>query len=124
MAAYVLALAAASESTSGLHPGFVVFDEPLQQNPDKKHRDLFVDFLISDTALALKGQTIVFTWLHDDELERLTRAGVRLVNPRGDHFLELIPPPPEHRPKKGDEGRDGEAEGDSPTSNGRVVRGS
>ncbi len=124
VAAYVLALAAASESTSGLHPGFVVFDEPLQQNPDKKHRDLFVDFLISDTALALKGQTIVFTWLHDDELERLTRAGVRLVNPRGDHFLELIPPPPEHRPKKGDEGRDGEAEGDSPTSNGRVVRGS
>lgn len=25
-----------------------------------------------------QGQTIVFTWLRDDELERLTQAGVRL----------------------------------------------
>ena len=93
VAAYVLGLAAASESTSGLHPGFVVLDEPLQQNPDEKHRDLFVDFLISETARALKGQTIVFTWLHDHELDRLTQAGVRLVNPLGDHFLELVQPP-------------------------------
>lgn len=116
VAAYVLALAAASDSTNGLHPGFVVLDEPLQQNPDKKHRDLFVDFLISDTARALKGQTIVFTWLDDDELERLTRAGVRLVNPRGDHFLELIPLPSQQPPNKGGESREGGAEGESKSS--------
>ena len=76
-----------------MHPGFVVLDEPLQQNPDEKHRDLFVDFLRSERVRALKGQTIVFTWLHDHERDRLTQAGVRLVNPRRDHFLELVQPP-------------------------------
>jgi hypothetical protein len=116
VAAYVLALAAASESTNGLHPGFVILDEPLQQNPDKKHRDLFVDFLISDTARALKGQTIVFTWLRDDELERLTQAGVRLVNPRGDHFLELISVPTQQSANKVAESRDEKPEGDSKSS--------
>jgi hypothetical protein len=94
VAAYVLALAAASESTDGLHPGFVVLDEPLQQNPDEKHRDLFVDFLISDTARSLKAQTIVFTWLHEPELKRLLDGKVRVVNPRSEHFLALVPPPP------------------------------
>ena len=93
VAAYVLGLAAAAESVGGLHPGFVVLDEPLQQNPDEKHRDLFVDFLRSERVRALKGQTIVFTWLHDHERDRLTQAGVRLVNPRGDHFLELVRSP-------------------------------
>jgi hypothetical protein len=93
VAAYVLALAAASEAKEGLHPGFVVLDEPLQQNPDEKHRNLFIDFLISDTARALKGQTIVFTWLHEPELKRLVDSGVRVINPTSGHFLALIPPP-------------------------------
>ncbi len=90
VAAYVLALAAASDATDGLHPGFVVLDEPLQQNPDEKHRELFIDFLISKTARSLSAQTIVFTWLHEPELERLKQAGVRLINPSGYHFLELL----------------------------------
>jgi hypothetical protein len=92
VAAYVLALAAASESIGGLHPGFVVLDEPLQQNPDDKHRELFVEFLASDIARTLKIQTIVFTWLHEQELQRLADAGVRVVNPRASHFLTLVPP--------------------------------
>lgn len=96
VAAYVLALAAASESTGGLHPGFVVLDEPLQQNPDDKHRDLFVDFLISSTARNLKVQTIIFTWLHEPELKRLVDSGVHVINPSADHFLALVPPPAEY----------------------------
>jgi DNA repair exonuclease SbcCD ATPase subunit len=93
VAAYVLALAAASGVMSGLHPGFVVLDEPLQQNPDEKHRRLFIDFLTSDAARALSAQTLVFTWLHPAELARLVDGGVRLISPSGEHFLELVPPP-------------------------------
>lgn len=90
VAAYVLALAAASENKKGLHPGFVVLDEPLQQNPDETHRNLFIDFLISDTARALKIQTIVFTWLYEPELERLRANGVNVIEPLGKHFLQLV----------------------------------
>ena len=91
VAAYVLALSVASEAVGGLHPGFVVLDEPLQQNPDEAHRDLFIDFLTSDTAQELKVQTIVFTWLHGPELERLRAKGVHVTTPEGSHFLGLIP---------------------------------
>ena len=92
VAAYVLALAAASESTAGLHPGFVLLDEPLQQNPDDKHRNLFIDFLIGATARDLKAQTIVFTWLQEPELQRLIEGGVRVMNPKAEHFLKAVPP--------------------------------
>lgn len=91
IAAYVLALAAASESTDGLHPGFVVLDEPLQQNPDEAHRNFFIDFLISETARSLTAQTVIFTWLQQPELSRLMEAGVRVVNPSSQHFLALVP---------------------------------
>ena len=90
VAAYVLALAVASESEGGLHPGFVVLDEPLQQNPDEAHRNLFIEFLTSDTARALKVQTIVFTWLHAPELVRLRAEGVNVITPDCNHFLQLV----------------------------------
>lgn len=90
--AYTLALAAAATATGGLHPGLVVLDEPLQQNPDAPHRDFFIDFLTSDLLRATDVQTIIFTWLQEPELQRLTRAGVRLVNPREQHFLSLVAP--------------------------------
>lgn len=89
VAAYVLALAVASEAEKGLHPGFVVLDEPLQQNPDESHRDLFIDFLTKDTARALKVQTIVFTWLRAPELDQLRAKGVNVITPEGSHFLRL-----------------------------------
>jgi hypothetical protein len=92
VAAYVLALAAASEATGGLHPGFVVMDEPLQQNPDEKHRNLFIDFLISGTARDLKVQTIVFTWLQEPELNRLIASGVRIIDAPTEHFLTAVSP--------------------------------
>jgi len=93
VAAYVLALAVALEAEGGLHPGFVVLDEPLQQNPDETHRNLFIEFLTSDTARALRVQTIVFTWLHAPELVRLRAKGVNLITPESDHFLQLVPAP-------------------------------
>lgn len=90
VAAYVLALAVASQAAGGFHPGFVVLDEPLQQNPDETHRDLFIKFLTSTTAQTLKIQTIIFTWLHVPEIERLRADGVHVVTPKADHFLQLI----------------------------------
>lgn len=93
VAAYVLALAVASEAAGGLHPGFVVLDEPLQQNPDEAHRKLFIEFLTSDIARALKVQTIVFTWLHAPELERLRAKKVNVITPETVHFLQLVPAP-------------------------------
>ena len=93
VAAYVLALAVASKAEDGLHPGFVVLDEPLQQNPDEAHRALFIEFLVSETAAALKVQTIVFTWLHAPELARLRAKGVNVITPEGVHFLRLVQVP-------------------------------
>jgi len=91
VAAYVLALAVASEAEGGLHPGFVVLDEPLQQNPDETHRKLFIEFLTSETARALKVQSIVFTWLHPPEREQLRARGVKVITPESAHFLNLVP---------------------------------
>lgn len=91
--AYVLALAVASEAEGGLHPGFVVLDEPLQQNPDDAHRELFIEFLTSDTARALKVQTIVFTFLQAPELLRLREKKVNVISPEGEHFLHLVSAP-------------------------------
>jgi DNA repair exonuclease SbcCD ATPase subunit len=93
VAAYVLALAVASEAVGGFHLGFVVLDEPLQQNPDEAHRNLFIEFLTSDTARALKVQTIVFTWLQAPELVRLREKGVKVITPESDHFLHLVSAP-------------------------------
>jgi hypothetical protein len=87
VAAYVLALAEASRTLGGLHPGFVVLDEPLQQNPDDEHRELFVRFLQSTAAKQLRYQTIVFTWLGNEERLRLEQAGVRVIAPDGEHLL-------------------------------------
>lgn len=42
------------------HPGFVIMDEPLQQNPDELHRDLFAAFLANELAQKSKFQTLIF----------------------------------------------------------------
>jgi len=97
VAAYVLALAKASGTLGGLHPGFLVLDEPLQQNPDPEHRRLFINFLQSAAARQLQYQTIVFTSLYDEESLRLKQAGVPTVTPDGEHLLRLSR-------KTGDEG--------------------
>jgi DNA repair exonuclease SbcCD ATPase subunit len=93
VAAYVLALAEAARSLGGPHPGFVVLDEPLQQNPDPAHRQLFLTFLESAAARQLRYQTIIFTSLRDDEISRLKQSNVQVVTPEGDHLLRLSSSP-------------------------------
>jgi hypothetical protein len=91
VAAYTLGLAAASNQIGGLHPGLVLLDEPLQQNPDDPHRDLFVTFLSKQVARESNFQTVLFTFLRQQEIEVLRQQGTVVVAPEGKHFLKLQP---------------------------------
>jgi hypothetical protein len=90
VAAYALALAAASEALGGLHPGVVILDEPLQQNPDTAHIKLFLDFLSKDLAKEAKFQTLVFTFLNEDQVEKLRSSGTTVITVDG-HLLGPVP---------------------------------
>jgi len=92
VAAYSLALAATAQQIDGKYPGFLIMDEPLQQNPDKKHRDLFLEFLTKELAQKSKFQTLVFTWLSDAEIGILRKQGTTVITPPGEHFLQLPKP--------------------------------
>jgi hypothetical protein len=94
VAAYTLALAVTSEAMFGNHPGFVVLDEPLQQNPDPDHRKLFVRFLSAGLPTKTKIQVIIFTNLTGEEIKQLKTEGREVKEPEGDHFLQLVPEPP------------------------------
>jgi hypothetical protein len=89
VAAYSLALADASMSLGGLHPGLVLLDEPLQQNPDDKHRELLFASLTNELS-KLAFQLVIFTWLPATDIIRLREAGITVIEPRGDHFLQLL----------------------------------
>jgi hypothetical protein len=91
--AYALGLAAAGTRPTGLHPGLVLLDEPLQQNPDPKHRTRFMQFLGKDLARTAKFQTIIFTSLRTDEVTRLRKEGVSVQTPTGKKWLQLLPTP-------------------------------
>ncbi|HWR17532.1 MAG TPA: hypothetical protein VN577_22075 [Terriglobales bacterium] len=99
--AYALALAATGTNDGGLHPGIVILDEPLQQNPDPGHRSRFVEFLSKQLARNAQFQTIIFTSLKEDEVEQLRKGGVKVQTPSGEKWLQLVPPPAEP-PKKVD----------------------
>lgn len=103
VAAYSLALAAASGRVTGLHPGLVLLDEPLQQNPDGKHQELFLAFLCKKLALQSSFQTVIFTYLEPHEIELLRTQGVRVVTPDGSHFLHLVPKEAPQAPEPSDE---------------------
>jgi len=92
-AAYALALAATGTKKDGLHPGIVILDEPLQQNPDPEHRIQFVEFLSKQLARNAQFQTIIFTSLKKEELEELRQEGVMVQTPPGKKWLQLVPPP-------------------------------
>jgi len=89
VAAYSLALAAASEQMGGQHPGFVILDEPPQQNPDEKHRELFLNFLTKELPQKSTFQTLIFTWLLDPEIDKLRKQGTNVLTPPGPHILQL-----------------------------------
>jgi hypothetical protein len=90
VAAYTLALAAASATLNGLHPGVVILDEPLQQNPDTKHIELFLNFLSKGLAKEANFQTLVFTFLNESEAQKLRDSGTTVVNLEG-HLLGPVP---------------------------------
>ncbi|MGN6106577.1 MAG: hypothetical protein ACTHU0_15835 [Kofleriaceae bacterium] len=69
--AYTLALL----ETGAHHPGFVAYDEPLQQNPDPDHRSRFIKFLL-ERGPSIKRQVLVFTSFSDSEVAQLREAGV------------------------------------------------
>jgi hypothetical protein len=91
IAAYVLALADASRAKGGPHPGLIVLDEPLQQNPDPKHRKLMLRFF-EQTAAATKSQVIVTTSLQPEELGQLRKAHVNVRALPGKKFLQPTKP--------------------------------
>jgi hypothetical protein len=99
VAAYSLALAATAEQVKGKHPGFVIMDEPLQQNPDELHRDLFAAFLANELAQKSKFQTLIFTSLGAAEIEKLRKQGINVIAPAGDHFLKAVPKPAPAKPE-------------------------
>jgi ABC-type molybdenum transport system ATPase subunit/photorepair protein PhrA len=74
---------------NGLHPGVVILDEPLQQNPDTKHIALFLDFLIKKLAKEASFQTLVFTFLNDSQVQKLRESGTAVVTLEG-HLLNLV----------------------------------
>lgn len=90
VAAYTLALASAAKQLGGFHPGFVLLDEPLQQNPDDKHRSLFVKFLTTQLAQSVRFQTVIFTHLFKPEVARLVAAGVPIKVLDGRFLLQLV----------------------------------
>jgi DNA repair exonuclease SbcCD ATPase subunit len=90
VAAYSLALTAVSRQIAGLHPGLVILDEPLQQNPDPHHREMFIAFLSQELARNAQFQTLIFTSLREDEIERLRGQGTNVLLPEGEHFLKLV----------------------------------
>lgn len=81
--AYTLALLAVGKH----HPGFGVFDEPVQQNPDPHHRELWLKFIGSGAGSGGR-QRILFTSLRPDELEFLRQRNVK-VQEREGRFLDL-----------------------------------
>ena len=91
--AYALALAAAGTRPTGLHPGLVLLDEPLQQNPDPKHRTRFMQFLSKDLTRTASFQTIIFTSLRTEEVTSLRKQGVSVQTPAGKKWLQLLPVP-------------------------------
>ena len=82
----------------GLHPGVVILDEPLQQNPDTRHLELFLDFLSQDLAKNAKFQTLVFTFLNDEEVQKLRDSGTTVITVDG-HLLEPVAPPEPEQPE-------------------------
>jgi predicted nucleic acid-binding Zn-ribbon protein len=87
VAAYVLALADASLALKGPHPGFVVLDEPQQQNPDESHVELFLRFL-SAAAKETGVQVIITTHLKKEEVARLEKEAVPVIELPPGNLLE------------------------------------
>nr|WP_158620050.1 ATP-binding protein [Corallococcus sicarius] len=87
--AYCWALLEVALKSGGNHPGFLLADEPLQQNPDHEHRESWCDFLAAQ-AQRQTGQVIILTSLKPDEIKKLRGKGVAITELREQHLLKLV----------------------------------
>lgn len=79
------------------HPGFILYDEPYQQNPDEPHKKHLIEFF-KYLSTALGGhQVVIFTSLTAEEQKPLSDAGVRVINLPGEHFLSPVTQVPENK---------------------------
>ncbi len=76
--AYMWALAATVYEVGGWHPGFLVLDEPKQQNPDESHERALVEFLATSWN-EQPCQVLLFTKLEGEEILRLREAEVEVT---------------------------------------------
>jgi hypothetical protein len=89
IAAFSAALWQVSLREGGHHPGVLLWDEPLQQNPDEAHREKFCDMLIQMAKRIKTGQLIIMTHLRPDEQRQVSRPGINLtVLPANERFLK------------------------------------
>jgi hypothetical protein len=87
--AYCWALLEVALKNGGNHPGFLLADEPLQQNPDHEHRESWCEFLATQ-AQRQTGQVIILTSLKPDEINRIREKGVAITELREQHLLRLV----------------------------------
>lgn len=83
---YVLALMDTALECKGNHPGFVILDEPIQQNPDEKRRPALINF-ITELPNLVKGQVIILTYLFKDELKVLDEKKIKYTHLKGARFI-------------------------------------
>jgi hypothetical protein len=116
VAAFSLALADASVQLGGFHPGFVLLDEPLQQNPDNPHRDLLFAALRKELSRNTGFQTVIFTWLPDSDVTQLRSAGITVLEPSGSHFLQPLLPAVDKGTEQKRDTADNPKQGEPPSS--------
>jgi len=86
--AFSLALHQVSRRFGRWHPGVLLMDEPLQQNPDEAHRRGFVD-LIAQAWPTIEEQVILITSFEEHEVTALAKRGVDVHVVDGTPFLQL-----------------------------------
>ncbi len=87
---YAWSLLDAAVRNHGSHPGFLLVDEPLQQNPDEHHLKAFCEFIAARSSEE-RGQVIIVTTLQAPEREFFKNSKVPFVD-LGDRYV-LVPVP-------------------------------
>ncbi|WP_375758674.1 AAA family ATPase [Corallococcus exercitus] len=94
ISAFSVALWQTSLNNGGHHPGLLLWDEPLQQNPDDIHRVNFCEALLRLSRKVKLGQLLIITHLRKEEMERLNKSGINLTAlPAHERFLKSVSSP-------------------------------
>jgi hypothetical protein len=92
----ILAYTIALLQTGKHHPGFLLLDEPLQQNPDEHHHKLLVEFLESQSR-NIDQQVVIFSALPTSDVEKLRASGVAVQVVEGKFLVPLADKTPDAR---------------------------